>query len=174
MWTSAWVETIAHFMAARHFCPDVDFILDIGGQDIKCFRIRNGTIDGIMLNEACSSGCGSFIETFAKSMNMGVQEFARRGLFARAPVNLGSRCTVFMNSSVKQAQRDGAHGGGHLRRALRQRGQKRRLQGHPRRVPPTNWGKTWWYRAAPSTTTPSCAPSSASWGATSSGRTSPV
>ena len=95
-------------MAARHFCPDVDFILDIGGQDIKCFRIRNGTIDGIMLNEACSSGCGSFIETFAKSMNMGVQEFARRGLFARAPVNLGSRCTVFMNSSVKQAQRDGA------------------------------------------------------------------
>ena len=102
------VETIAHFMAARHFCPDVDFILDIGGQDIKCFRIRNGTIDGIMLNEACSSGCGSFIETFAKSMNMGVQEFARRGLFARAPVNLGSRCTVFMNSSVKQAQRDGA------------------------------------------------------------------
>ena len=102
------VETIAHFMAARHFCPDVDFILDIGGQDIKCFRIRNGTIDGIMLNEACSSGCGSFIETFAKSMNMDVRSFARRGLFARAPVNLGSRCTVFMNSSVKQAQRDGA------------------------------------------------------------------
>ena len=102
------VETIAHFMAARHFCPDVDFILDIGGQDIKCFRIRHGAIDGIMLNEACSSGCGSFIETFAKSMNMGVQEFAAKGLFARAPVDLGSRCTVFMNSSVKQAQRDGA------------------------------------------------------------------
>ena len=102
------VETIAHFTAARHFCPDVDFILDIGGQDIKCFRIRNGAIDGIMLNEACSSGCGSFIETFARSMNMGVAEFARKGLFARAPVNLGSRCTVFMNSSVKQAQRDGA------------------------------------------------------------------
>ena len=102
------VETIAHFTAARHFCPDVDFILDIGGQDIKCFRIRNGAIDGIMLNEACSSGCGSFIETFARSMNMGVAEFARKGLFAHAPVNLGSRCTVFMNSSVKQAQRDGA------------------------------------------------------------------
>ncbi len=102
------VETIAHFTAARHFCPEVDFILDIGGQDIKCFRIRNGAIDGIMLNEACSSGCGSFIETFAKSMNLGVEEFARKGLFARAPVNLGSRCTVFMNSSVKQAQRDGA------------------------------------------------------------------
>ena len=102
------VETIAHFAAARHFCPEVDFILDIGGQDIKCFRIANGAIDGIMLNEACSSGCGSFIETFARSMNMDVEAFARRGLFARAPVDLGSRCTVFMNSSVKQAQRDGA------------------------------------------------------------------
>ncbi len=102
------VETIAHYTAAKHFCPQVDFILDIGGQDIKCFKIKNGAIDSIMLNEACSSGCGSFIETFARSMGCGVADFAEKGLHARAPVNLGSRCTVFMNSSVKQSQKDGA------------------------------------------------------------------
>jgi len=102
------VETMAHLKAARYFCPDVDFILDIGGQDIKCFKIRNGTIDSVMLNEACSSGCGSFIETFAKSMGYDVDEFSRLGLKSRAPVDLGTRCTVFMNSSVKQAQKDGA------------------------------------------------------------------
>ena len=102
------VETIAHYTAARYFRPDVDFILDIGGQDIKCFSIRNGAIDSIMLNEACSSGCGSFLSTFAESMGCTVEEFARKGLPARAPVNLGSRCTVFMNSSVKQAQKEGA------------------------------------------------------------------
>lgn len=102
------VETIAHFTAARSFRPDVDFILDIGGQDIKCFKIRNGAIDSIMLNEACSSGCGSFIETFAKSWGYEIADFSRLGLFAEAPVDLGSRCTVFMNSSVKQAQKDGA------------------------------------------------------------------
>jgi len=102
------VETVAHYTAACHFQPDVDFILDIGGQDIKCFRIRQGTIDSIMLNEACSSGCGSFIETFARSMGYSSPDFARLGLFAEAPVNLGSRCTVFMNSQVKQAQKDGA------------------------------------------------------------------
>ena len=102
------VETIAHYTAAKYFMPDVDFILDIGGQDIKCFKIKNGAIDSIMLNEACSSGCGSFIETFAKSMGYSIDEFAKRGLFSKAPVNLGSRCTVFMNSSVKQSQRDGA------------------------------------------------------------------
>ena len=102
------VETIAHYTAARHFQPDVDFILDIGGQDIKCFRIRNGAIDSIMLNEACSSGCGSFIQTFAKAMGHDVAEFARLGIYAKAPVNLGTRCTVFMNSSVKQAQKNGA------------------------------------------------------------------
>ena len=102
------VETIAHYTAAKFFCPEVDFILDIGGQDIKCFKIKNGAIDSIMLNEACSSGCGSFIETFAKSMGYDIAEFANKGLFAKAPVNLGSRCTVFMNSSVKQAQKDGA------------------------------------------------------------------
>ena len=102
------VETMAHFTAARHFEPDVDFILDIGGQDIKCFKVKNDSIDSISLNEACSSGCGSFIETFAKSMGCDIAEFSRRGLFADAPVNLGTRCTVFMNSSVKQAQKDGA------------------------------------------------------------------
>ncbi len=102
------VETIAHYTAARHFKPDVDFILDIGGQDIKCFRIRNGAIDSIMLNEACSSGCGSFLETFASAMGMSIEEFAERGLHGRNPSDLGSRCTVFMNSSVKQSQKDGA------------------------------------------------------------------
>ena len=102
------VETIAHYTAAKYFQPDVDFILDIGGQDIKCFRIRNGAIDSIMLNEACSSGCGSFIETFARAMGYNIEDFAKLGIFASAPVNLGSRCTVFMNSSVKQSQKDGA------------------------------------------------------------------
>lgn len=102
------VETIAHFTAAQHFNSNVDFILDIGGQDIKCFKIRNNAIDSIMLNEACSSGCGSFIETFAAAMGYSAEEFAKLALFAENPVDLGSRCTVFMNSSVKQAQRDGA------------------------------------------------------------------
>ncbi len=102
------VETMAHFTAAKYFNPRVDFILDIGGQDIKCFKVKADAIDSIMLNEACSSGCGSFIETFARSMGYEVDEFARLGLFAAAPVELGTRCTVFMNSSVKQAQKDGA------------------------------------------------------------------
>ena len=102
------VETVAHYNAARHFNPDVDFIIDIGGQDMKCFKIRNGAVDSIMLNEACSSGCGSFIETFAKALGYSIADFAKLGLFAQHPVNLGSRCTVFMNSSVKQAQKDGA------------------------------------------------------------------
>ena len=102
------VETVAHFTAARAFRPDVDFIIDIGGQDIKCFKIRNGAIDNIFLNEACSSGCGSFLQTFAGAWDMTPRELARRGLFAKRPVDLGSRCTVFMNSSVKQAQKDGA------------------------------------------------------------------
>lgn len=102
------VETIAHYTAAKYFCPEVEFILDVGGQDIKCFKIRNGAIDAVMLNEACSSGCGSFLETFAKALGYTAEEFAKIGLFAARPVNLGSRCTVFMNSSVKQAQKDGA------------------------------------------------------------------
>ena len=102
------VETVAHYNAAAHFNPDVDFIIDIGGQDMKCFKIRNRAVDSIMLNEACSSGCGSFIETFAKALGYDIAEFSTLGLFAQHPVNLGSRCTVFMNSSVKQAQKDGA------------------------------------------------------------------
>jgi predicted CoA-substrate-specific enzyme activase len=102
------VETMAHFRAARHFDPSVDFILDIGGQDVKCFKIHGGAIDSIMLNEACSSGCGSFIETFAKALGYNIADFAKIGLFDPKPVNLGSRCTVFMNSSVKQAQKEGA------------------------------------------------------------------
>ena len=102
------VETVAHLNAARHFNPDVDFIIDIGGQDMKCFKIRNGAVDSIMLNEACSSGCGSFIETFARALGYEIADFAKLDLFTEKPVSLGSRCTVFMNSSVKQAQKDGA------------------------------------------------------------------
>ena len=102
------VETIAHFTAAKKFMPDVEFIIDIGGQDMKCFKIRGGAIDSIFLNEACSSGCGSFLQTFANSMGYSIADFANKGLFAKHPVDLGSRCTVFMNSSVKQAQKDGA------------------------------------------------------------------
>ena len=102
------IETVAHFTAAKKFRPDVDFILDIGGQDIKCFHIRNGAIDNIYLNEACSSGCGSFLQTFASALGYTSEQFAKLGLFADAPVSLGSRCTVFMNSAVKQAQKDGA------------------------------------------------------------------
>lgn len=102
------VETVAHFKAALHFNPKVDFIIDIGGQDIKCFKIKNGAIDSIMLNEACSSGCGSFIQTFARAMGMEIDKFSLCGLYAKHPVELGSRCTVFMNSAVKQAQKEGA------------------------------------------------------------------
>ena len=102
------VETIAHMTAAQKFMPDVEFIIDIGGQDIKCFKIRNGTIDNIFLNEACSSGCGSFLQTFANALGYSAEEFSKIGLLAKHPVDLGSRCTVFMNSSVKQAQKDGA------------------------------------------------------------------
>ncbi len=102
------VETVAHFKAAVYFDPKVDFIIDIGGQDIKCFKVKNGAIDSIMLNEACSSGCGSFIQTFARALDMTVEQFAQIGLFAKSPVELGSRCTVFMNSAVKQAQKEGA------------------------------------------------------------------
>ncbi len=102
------VETVAHFTAAKDFMPDVEFIIDIGGQDIKCFKIHNGAIDNIFLNEACSSGCGSFLQTFANALGYSIEEFANKGLFAKHPVDLGSRCTVFMNSSVKQAQKDGA------------------------------------------------------------------
>ena len=102
------VETVAHYYAAAFFDPKVDCILDIGGQDMKCIKIKNGTVDSVQLNEACSSGCGSFIETFAKSLNYSVQDFAQAALFAKHPIDLGTRCTVFMNSKVKQAQKEGA------------------------------------------------------------------
>ena len=102
------VETVAHYYAAAFFEPDVDCILDIGGQDMKCIKIKNHTVDSVQLNEACSSGCGSFIETFAKSLNYSVQDFAKAALFAENPIDLGTRCTVFMNSKVKQAQKEGA------------------------------------------------------------------
>ena len=102
------VETVAHYYAAAFFDPEVDCILDIGGQDMKCIKIKNQTVDSVQLNEACSSGCGSFIEPFAKSLNYGVEDFAKAALFAEHPIDLGTRCTVFMNSKVKQAQKEGA------------------------------------------------------------------
>ncbi len=102
------VETVAHYYAAAFFNPQVDCILDIGGQDMKCIKIKNQTVDSVQLNEACSSGCGSFIETFAKSLNYTVEDFAHAALFAEHPIDLGTRCTVFMNSKVKQAQKEGA------------------------------------------------------------------
>jgi predicted CoA-substrate-specific enzyme activase len=102
------VETVAHLKAAKYFEKDVDFVIDIGGQDIKCFKIKNGAIDSLVLNEACSSGCGSFIQNFAESLGYDVASFAKIALYAKHPVELGSRCTVFMNSSVKQAQKEGA------------------------------------------------------------------
>ena len=102
------VETVAHYYAAAFFDPNVDCILDIGGQDMKCIKIKNQTVDSVQLNEACSSGCGSFIETFAKSLNYSVHDFAEAALFAEHPIDLGTRCTVFMNSKVKQAQKEGA------------------------------------------------------------------
>jgi predicted CoA-substrate-specific enzyme activase len=102
------IETIAHYKAADYFCPGVDFVLDIGGQDMKCLQIKGGVISNIILNEACSAGCGSFLDTFAHSLGMNIQEFADIALTARKPIDLGSRCTVFMNSKVKQAQKEGA------------------------------------------------------------------
>ncbi len=102
------VETVAHYYAAAFFNPEVDCILDIGGQDMKCIKIKDQTVDSVLLNEACSSGCGSFIETFAKSLNYSVENFADAAIFAEHPIDLGTRCTVFMNSRVKQAQKEGA------------------------------------------------------------------
>ena len=127
------VETMAHYKAAAHFEPDVDFIIDIGGQDMKCFKIRNRAVDSIMLNEACSSGCGSFIETFAKALGYSIADFAKLGLLAPHPVNLGSRL-----HRVHELQREaGPEGrgqrGGHLRRPVHLHCEERHLQGHPGR-----------------------------------------
>ncbi len=101
------IETIAHYTAAKEFMPNVNSIIDIGGQDMKYIKLKNNAIDSIMLNEACSSGCGSFIETFAKSLNLNIEDFVKEALKAKTPVDLGSRCTVFMNSKIKQAQKEG-------------------------------------------------------------------
>ena len=102
------IETVAHYKAASYFSPNVDFILDIGGQDMKCLKIKDGNISSISLNEACSAGCGSFLDTFAKSLNLSIEEFVQEAKISQGPVDLGSRCTVFMNSRVKQAQKEGA------------------------------------------------------------------
>ena len=102
------IETIAHYKGADFFSPGVDFLLDIGGQDMKCLRIQDGVIESVLLNEACSSGCGSFLETFAQSLDMEIEEFAEAALLAERPVDLGSRGPVFMNSRVKQVQQEGA------------------------------------------------------------------
>ena len=102
------IETVSHYKAAAKFCPDVDFIVDIGGQDMKCMHIQDGVIDHIILNEACSSGCGSFIQTFAETLSLDTKSFAKKALDAQNPIDLGTRCTVFMNSRVKQAQKEGA------------------------------------------------------------------
>lgn len=105
---SGYVETMAHLRAAEHFLPGVDFILDIGGQDMKCMHLKNGVVDSILLNEACSSGCGSFLETFANSAGMNVDQFTKAAINSEKPADLGTRCTVFMNSRIKQAQKEGA------------------------------------------------------------------
>jgi activator of 2-hydroxyglutaryl-CoA dehydratase len=102
------IETVAHYQAAKKFQPDVDFIIDICGQDMKCIKIKNGVIDRILLNEACSAGCGSFLESFAENLGHSAHDFAQLALQAKGPVDLGSRCTVFMNSKVKQVQKEGA------------------------------------------------------------------
>jgi activator of 2-hydroxyglutaryl-CoA dehydratase len=102
------VETFAHLRAAQEFCPEVTFVLDIGGQDMKCFFVKDGSIGSITLNEACSAGCGSFIQNFAEGLHMTPAEFAAKAVESKAPVDLGTRCTVFMNSKVKQAQKEGA------------------------------------------------------------------
>lgn len=102
------METVAHLKAACRLVPDATYVIDIGGQDMKCLKARDGLIAGVTLNEACSAGCGAFLETFARSLNLSMEAFVRAALFARHPVDLGSRCTVFMNSKVKQAQKEGA------------------------------------------------------------------
>ena len=167
------VETISHYYAAAAFEPDVDCILDIGGQDMKCIKIKDGTVDSVQLNEACSSGCGSFIETFAKSLNYSVQDFAREALFAKNPTDLGTRCTVFMNSNVKQAQKEGASVAD-ISAGLAYSVIKNaclRLSRLP--MPPTS-ENTWSCRAVPSTTMRFSAVLRRSPAVRQSARTSPV
>ena len=143
------VETVAHFTAAKYFMPNVDFIIDIGGQDMKCFKIEDGAISNIFLNEACSSGCGSFLQTFAEALGYNVKEFAALGLFADRPVDLGSRCTVFMNSSVKQAQKDGASIE-NISAGLSSRWSRMRCTRSSVPPAPRSWAATSWCRVVPS------------------------
>ncbi len=166
------VETVAHFTAARAFMPNVDFIIDIGGQDIKCFKIHNGVIDNIFLNEACSSGCGSFLQTFASALGYKIEDFAQLGLAARKPVDLGSRCTVFMNSSVKQAQKDGARCDRYLRGPVHLASSKTRSTRSSAAPARRSWGSTSSCRAARSSTTRCCARLKRNWAWTSSARIS--
>ena len=144
------VETIAHFTAAKEFDPDVDFIIDIGGQDIKCFKIRGGVIDNIFLNEACSSGCGSFLQTFAGALGYSIADFAKAGALCRQARGSG----LALHGVYELLRQAGAEGRRvdreHLRRSFHQRGQKRALQGHPRGQCLGSWGSTSWCRAAPS------------------------
>ncbi len=167
------VETVAHFTAARAFMPDVDFIIDIGGQDMKCLAITDGVIDNIFLNEACSSGCGSFLQTFARPWAMTIEEFANLGCWPTASGGPRLRCTVFMNSSVKQAQKDGASVEDISAGLSISPWSKRPVQGHPL-LHSGELGRTSWCRAVRSSTTPCCAPLSRRWAWRSSARTSPA
>ena len=150
------VETIAHTTAALFFDHQVDCILDIGGQDMKCIKIKDGVVDSITLNEACSSGCGSFLESFANSLGLTAQEFAGEALYAQSPVDLGTRCTVFMNSNVKQAQKEGASLGD-ISAGLSYSVVKNALYKVLKCNSPGIWASTSSSRAALSTTTRCCA-----------------
>lgn len=167
------VETISHYYAAAFFDPEVDCILDIGGQDMKCIKIKNGTVDSVQLNEACSSGCGSFIETFAQSLNYSVQDFAHEALFAKHPIDLGTRCTVFMNSKVKQAQKEGASVAD-ISAGLACSVIKNALYKVLKFPMPPSWDATSSYRAVHSTTMPFFEALSGSPTAKPSARTSPA
>ena len=153
------IETVAHLRGAQEMLPGVEFILDIGGQDMKCLRVKDGVIDHIMLNEACSSGCGSFIESFASGLNLDVSEFAKTAIKAERPVDLGSRCTVFMNSRVKQAQKEGATVGD-IAAAWPSRSSRTPCSRSSRSATRTTWAPRSSCRAARSSTTPCCVPSS--------------
>ena len=166
------METISHYYAAAFFDPEVDCILDIGGQDMKCIRIKDGTVDSVQLNEACSSGCGSFIETFARSLNYSVVDFAKEALFAQNPIDLGTRCTVFMNSNVKQAQKEGASVAD-ISAGLAYSVIRNALFKVIKITTASDLGKMWWYRAVPSTTMPYCGALKRSPAATPSGRILP-
>ena len=167
------VETVAHYYAAAFFNPQVDCILDIGGQDMKCIKIKNQTVDSVQLNEACSSGCGSFIETFARSLNYSVQDFAKAALFAEHPIDLGTRCTVFMNSKVKQAQKEGASVSD-ISAGLAYSVIKNALFKVIKVSDAPNWGRKSWYRAERFTMTRYCAVLKKSRAATPSVRILPA